>query len=73
MIIRNSEQFKGIPNLPGTNHSPFDYVKQQNEINKSNNFAGEDSRKEQAENLKKHQNENFARKFSNPLSGLFKK
>lgn len=73
MIIRNSEQFKDSPNLPGTNHSPFDYVKQQNKINNANNFTGEDPRKEQAENLKKQQNENFARKFSDPLSSLFKK
>lgn len=74
MIIKDPKQFKENQNLIGMNQTPFDYIQKQTEIRKfSEQKEKIPNRLEKANNLKHLQNENFARKFANPLSSVFKK
>ncbi len=74
MIIRDPKQIQKQPNLPGMNQTPFDYIKQQNEIRKMIEKKEKEPEKiNKVDELKQLDNENYARKFSNPLSSVFKK
>lgn len=73
MILRDPKQFNTTPNLPGMNKTPFDYVKQQNEIR--NAKIKKEQMPEQIDKvkeLKQLDNQNLAKKFANPMSNFFR-
>lgn len=74
MIIRDPKQMQEHPTLPGMQQTPFDYIKQQNEIRKMIEKKNKEPEKlDKIAELKQFDNENYSRRFSNPLSSIFKK